>query len=247
MAPPGLSADDVVRIWELGSGRSPLERALVLLRAAQPERSWDELADLPLGARQARLLRLRADTVGSRIAGRAACPACGDDLELELDSALLAGLPEPASEPIEVAGPGYRLRARLPTSRDLLAVASSARDVPSARRLLAERCVLDADDGAGAPLDPGGLPSEAVAALAEALAAADPRAEALLDLTCPGCGHGWQVTLDVAELFWRELSALAERLLREVHALAGAYGWPESEILALSPARRRAYLELVGA
>ena len=35
--------------------------------------------------------------------------------------------------------------------------------------------------------------------------------------------------------------------LAEVHALAAAYGWTEAEVLALSAARRRAYLELVGA
>jgi hypothetical protein len=35
--------------------------------------------------------------------------------------------------------------------------------------------------------------------------------------------------------------------LRDVHELASAYGWRESEILALSPQRRQAYLELVRA
>jgi hypothetical protein len=35
-------------------------------------------------------------------------------------------------------------------------------------------------------------------------------------------------------------------LLTEVHRLAQAYGWREAEILALSEARRHAYLELVG-
>ena len=37
------------------------------------------------------------------------------------------------------------------------------------------------------------------------------------------------------------------RILREVHTLAAAYGWSEAEILALSPARRRVYLELAAA
>ena len=42
-----------------------------------------------------------------------------------------------------------------------------------------------------------------------------------------------------------ELEAQAKRLLRSVHVLASAYGWSESEILALSEARRDAYVELV--
>ena len=39
----------------------------------------------------------------------------------------------------------------------------------------------------------------------------------------------------------------ARRLLPEVHALASSYGWSEKEILALSPARRRSYIALLGA
>jgi hypothetical protein len=34
--------------------------------------------------------------------------------------------------------------------------------------------------------------------------------------------------------------------LREVHTLAWAYGWREADILAMSPARRQFYIELVG-
>ena len=36
-------------------------------------------------------------------------------------------------------------------------------------------------------------------------------------------------------------------MLHEVHALALAYGWREPDILALSAAPPRAYLDLVGA
>ena len=39
----------------------------------------------------------------------------------------------------------------------------------------------------------------------------------------------------------------AKRLLMDVHLLARAYGWSEAEVLALSPARRRFYLEMVEA
>jgi hypothetical protein len=34
-------------------------------------------------------------------------------------------------------------------------------------------------------------------------------------------------------------------LLAEVHVLAGAYGWSEDAILALSPSRRQHYIALV--
>jgi hypothetical protein len=51
---------------------------------------------------------------------------------------------------------------------------------------------------------------------------------------------------DMPAYFWSEIQMGARRLLQEVHALASAYGWRESEILMLSAARRRAYLEMVG-
>ena len=64
-------------------------------------------------------------------------------------------------------------------------------------------------------------------------------------LTCQGCGHEWAAVFDIVTFFWAELVAQAKRLLREVHQLARAYGWRESEILAMSSQRRHTYLELV--
>jgi hypothetical protein len=46
--------------------------------------------------------------------------------------------------------------------------------------------------------------------------------------------------------FWSEISAEARRLLLEVHNLASAYGWSESDILSMSALRRRYYLEMIG-
>ena len=89
------------------------------------------------------------------------------------------------------------------------------------------------------------LPDDLLAALADEMSARDPQAEVLLDLTCPACGSRWQALFDIAAFFWTELAAEAKRLLREVDALARAYGWREADILALSPQRRQAYLELV--
>lgn len=45
--------------------------------------------------------------------------------------------------------------------------------------------------------------------------------------------------------FWDEINHWAKRLIHDVHILAVAYGWSEEKILALSPWRRQAYLDLV--
>lgn len=93
--------------------------------------------------------------------------------------------------------------------------------------------------------DTDGLPAEVVAALAAELVRRDPQAELLLALSCPACGHGWESELDVPSFVSEELHGWARRLLLEVHLVASAYGWSEPEILRLTPARRRIYLELV--
>ena len=78
------------------------------------------------------------------------------------------------------------------------------------------------------------------------MAAADPQADVELALSCPACGHAWPAAFDIASFLWTEVDAWARVLLHEIHALASAYGWREADILALSPRRRRAYLELIG-
>jgi hypothetical protein len=67
------------------------------------------------------------------------------------------------------------------------------------------------------------------------------------DLACPACGHAWHSTFDVGEALWAEVQRAAEQSLLEVDALARAYGWTEAEVMALSPVRRAAYLQLVEA
>lgn len=76
---------------------------------------------------------------------------------------------------------------------------------------------------------------------------ADPQANIRLSLTCPSCANPWEEGFDITDFFWSEVDAWAPRLLREVHVLAAAHGWSESEILAMTPQRRQIYMELVRA
>jgi len=83
--------------------------------------------------------------------------------------------------------------------------------------------------------------------IGESMAQADPLAEILLGFECPACLHNCSEALDLPTFLWAEIDALVRRLLLEVHTLASAYGWSEREILSLSDARRRLYLEMVQA
>jgi hypothetical protein len=230
----GLDAAGVLRAWEVGRRQAPAERALTLLRLATG-RARDELARLPIPARDRLLLDVRAATFGRHMEARVACGACGDELTFELDGPTGVDRPE--------AGPSHRavhgsetVEFRLPTSDDLLA-ASGAADVHEARAVLGRRCVVAL---VGLDEVPDRLPDWIADELSLALAD-DAMSVAL---TCPACGHQWTDAVDIGAFLWAEVDADARRLMREVAVLARAFGWQEADILAMSAARRRGYLEL---
>jgi hypothetical protein len=242
--PPGRA--EVLALWERGRGLHPVDRALLLLGAAFPEAPLERLAALTVGERDAALLALRRAAFGGRLPGYADCPRCGVRLEFALDADALrvADAPPVAPSPPDGGGAGRTVRLadgtrfRVPTSADLAGAAGAA--TPEAAALaLAELCLVEGGrDGALA---------SRLAELDARLAEADPQADVALDFACDACGHAWQCPFDIGAYLWEEIEAQAARLLADVHALARAYGWREDEILALSDARRAAYLELVGA
>ncbi len=240
-----LSAQQILQAWERGRDRPPAQRALDLLATGLPEIQREHLAHLTVGERDAYLLHLREKTLGSTLHGGAECPACNVRLEFSLtvrDVLQDQPIPLPARE-MELATDGYAVRFRLPDGEDM-AAAGSCRDVPAARALLITRCVLAARHGESfvAPED---LPAAVIAAMGAGMAERDPQALVELRLTCAACRHSWDAVLDIGSFFWTELAALSQRLVQEVHVLARAYGWSEREILALSAARRQAYIERV--
>ena len=243
---PALSASDILRIWEAGTGQDPVERALTILAVAFPGKPRDAWAALPVGRRDAELLALREASFGPALETAASCPRCGETVEFRLDAAELRARqpPDAAATEGDLSLPAWSVRYRLPTTGDL-AAAAVARDPEDGRRALAARCIVEArhDDSAVAVED---VPPEAIARMADAMAEQDPLAEVLVDFACPSCGERAQTLLDVAAYFWEEIRAQALRLLHEVHVLARAYGWREADILALSAVRRRAYLEMAG-
>ena len=229
----GLSAADIVRVWERGAGQHPIDRALTILAAA-PQHGDAALADLSIGERNRRLLAIRAGTFGADIEALATCAVCGERVALQIPARTLT---DRSVDPVaDSDGP---VGVRHLTSHDL-AAAARCPDAGTARLLLARRALAGAaagDDTTPAP--------DTVDAIACRLQEIDPLAVILLDVQCPGCGAAWEGELDVAEFLWIEIEAQAFRILRDVHVLASAYGWREADILALSPLRRRAYLELV--
>jgi hypothetical protein len=70
---------------------------------------------------------------------------------------------------------------------------------------------------------------------------------AALDIAfaCSACGAANRAALDIAGFLWVELSERVQRLIADVETLAGAYGWSEADILAMSDRRRSLYVDRV--
>jgi hypothetical protein len=220
-----LTAAEVLSVWECSLGRPPLRQALDLLACAAPEQPW---ARLPFGQVCRGLFRLRSLLFGPVMPSVVCCPKCGEAMEFTFQCDAIEEAPAAPADLLQIEAGERRLAMRLPTAGDLLAVRTAAE--------LLQRC-------AAAPVEPD---SDLLQAASEGVAEADPLSETLLALVCAACGHAWQAALDIVSYLGREIAYEARRLLGDAHRLASVYGWSERDILAMSPARRRAYLEMAG-
>ncbi|MCM2387469.1 hypothetical protein [Streptomyces albipurpureus] len=238
------SPTEMLATWEIGLTLPVLsvQRAVLLHALARPGRAADELLGVPVGTRDTELLGLRVALFGEVLSVRIGCPACGADLEFDVDATGLAAA-APEAEPEPLTDGDWTVRFRLVTSADLLAVRDQAAE--DRRRKLAARLVLEARRGDRA-VRGDRLPERVVHLLAEAVAAADPAADISFAMACPDCAVQIRTQLDMAAYLWDELDSWARTTLADVHALALSYGWTEPDVLALSPLRRRYYLELAG-
>ncbi len=239
-----MTDSDIVRAWESGEGRGPAEQALALLTCGYPELSHAEMAELPIGERDALLLRLREQLLGSALRGYVECPICAEKLVFNLQcSQLRVGTPAP-SGPLEFRCRDFVVRYRLPDNNDLVAAAEQL-EVAAAKQELLARCLLSATRGAErVPVH--ALPVEVIAALSAEMAEQDPQGDLGLALRCAACTHSWEARFDISVFLWSEFGALSRRVFDEVAALSRAFGWSESEILAMSATRRRQYIQRVG-
>jgi hypothetical protein len=210
--------------WESGYGLPAPDRA-VTLAAAASGLPLEDAADLPLGVCDRLLLQLREQCFGAQLEGLARCPQCGTDLDVGMDVDELRARGADGSQTVEVAGRTATLRPL--TSRDIGSCGGD-RD-----RLLA-MCLVD---------EPAPPAPDLLSAVEARLDALDPQAAWTIDLDCPSCRANWAAPVDVTEFVWSEVDRFARRLLSDIHTLATAYGWRESDVLAISPARRRFYLQ----
>jgi hypothetical protein len=246
-----LTGEDEAFLLDLGASSPPARRTTLLLaRCLARLGPWTEavpaeaVRELTVGDREALLLQLRSLSLGDRMQCVLRCPdpACGEQMDLDVDVRDLLDPPYPHAAPwyeesFEESGTTWKVRFRLPTGADQEETAGLARtDVAAAARLILRNCVESPEED---------LPPAVAERLGARMAELDPQAELALQLTCPACGRDFSSQLDAASYFFQELTGAAVGLWREVHRLALAYHWSEPEILRLTGRKRRLYLGLL--
>ena len=233
-----LQGELLLQAWEHGANEGYLERSLTMLHLACPELQMEQLAAMPLAQLNLQFLRLRQISFGSSVAGFLPCPRCATRLELSVPIASLIDRLEPSAsrEALNWTEGSVEYSVRALCTRDLI-LAQLEEDTARARRLLLDRCISSSH---GNEIEPNKT-ATALRKFDELHVAA----EIILQVTCSGCGQTEAVDLDIARFLWMEVRHAAVRLLHDVHDLASAYSWQETAILAMTPQRRSAYLEMV--
>lgn len=239
----GLTAKEILDVWEIGQYQMPAERALSLLSTFCPQTPREDLERMSIGKRDELLLSFRELLFGSQFRATTRCPHCRSILDLGFRaSEVRTNVPDQQPESFSVTVGEYELNCRLPDSADLLAV-RHARDKDAIVEALFARCVR-LENGAEVSLKT--LPEDVTEAVVAEIARRDPQGDIRFDLVCPDCAHQWEAIFDIVSFIWNEICEWAGRLMRQVHKLALAYGWREPDILSLSPLRRHVYLEMLG-
>ena len=217
-----MTTAELLNAWELGARQDPVDRALTLLQLGAPETR--NPARETIGARDAKILRLRRRLFGPVVEAACVCPGCDETIELafDLDDVLAEADALPSEE--TPSQNGEAVRYRLPSSQDLREVVAHPNDADAKASLLA-RCVLE----------PPADMSVVSAPVIQAMAAAEPLADIAIPVSCPACERAWTEAFDIPSFLWAELGAWRGRLLSEIHALASTYGWSEQAIVALPP------------
>jgi hypothetical protein len=239
-----ISATELLDIWEQGLDQTPSQRALGLLSACNPDIPLDKLAKMPVGLRDRQLLLLRDGIFGPDMIAVMSCPKCSELLETNFRTSDI--YIDPYVDPQEILSVqllDYLVEFRLPNSQDLNAI-SDLQDVESAKKILINRCITKICQGE-AEKTHDQLPGDMLDAVLGLMDEADPFADIHLNFICPVCNHEWPEQFDILSFFWSEIESWANHTLDEIHLLARAYGWNESEILSIGARRRQLYLERV--
>ena len=237
-----LSDAAILQLWDVAETLAPAQRSLEILRCSLSDEDFSRICQAPLGHANRVLLRIRQHRFGSRFHVIDRCRHCAETIEFTIATeAMLEGLrPPPPEDRRTLRFQDWTLHLHPLCPLDWIEPMPDSSPEEHGRRLMAR--TLLACDLNQTPAAPSDLPEPAWEAIARFQHEWDPAAEMLFQLRCPACQNSWESSLDPGAYLWLELAGQARILQTQVHTLASAYGWGESEILALSAKRRAAYV-----
>lgn len=207
-----------------------------LARIGDKPASPELVERLLVGDRDYLMLQLRRLAFGERFQAVIVCPACAKKMDVDflVDEVPVTRCPQrTAVYALELSG--RMVRFRLPTGADQEAVLGL--EIEQAAEALLARCLVDTGGRALSP--------DEKTSVVEAMEHNAPQVDLELELTCPECGHEFTSPFDTTLFFFNEMRVNSDQLLHEVHLLAFYYHWREADILSMTRARRRKYLELL--
>jgi hypothetical protein len=129
-----LTAAELLKLYESGLSKPPLERAVGILAVACPETPPEQIAKLTAGRRDELLLTLRELTFGARVECLVDCPACGSGLEFAFRTSEIRMPGADAAPPDAIEIEGFQIHVRLPDTNDLVAASGAAGVEQAGRR-----------------------------------------------------------------------------------------------------------------
>ena len=237
-----ITTPELLNFWERNLNCTMIQRALDLLCCASPEMKPEVIAGLNIGERDARLMVLREWLFGSKFLNISQCPVCSEQIEWETginDIRMQWPNDEAVPGKYQLKKDGYTIGFRLPDSNDLAAVFADA-----GPEKLFEKIVFDCKfKSKSFAVDQ--LPEKILEAIDNRIVEENPQADIIMNITCPDCTHQWDMQFDIVSYLWEEINSWARHILQDIDSIAQAYGWPEQDILNMSPARRQIYSNMV--
>ncbi len=219
--------------------------AKTLHHVGNQEPTWPTVQALAVADRQFLMRSLSVCLGMEKIWLTAACIECGRHFDFFINQSKL---------PVKEAGKGFpfaatqisagRCRLRVPNGADQEAIAA-AEHCEDAVQLLARRCMVHLPDNHTDRESPGEdgitISPDDVLLIESAIEQVAPEVGTRVQAACPECNRENIVDVDP----YMCLGQGRTQLFSEIHTLASAYHWSETEILSLPKNRRQRYLKLI--
>jgi hypothetical protein len=209
-----------------------------------PTMSEEIARNMLVGDREYLVVRLFEQSCATAINTQLQCP--GEDCRAIMDVTLPLCEMKPDPKPVSRgyhelnlrSDPSRTITFRLPTGADQEALSSIEDEARAAAVLLARCTGLDQDE-----LDRlGAAACEEIEAAMEQLA---PEADIEIEANCPECGRLFSGRASWPLHCLADVASQAARVEQDVHVLAWHYHWSEADILFLTRAKRRRYIDLI--